>query len=167
MNSLPKHISIFIGLVVIQTLILNQINIDGLVNPYIFPLFIILLSFETKSWVLLVSAFFLGLFIDFFTGTIGMHAFSTTLMAFVRPHFLRTFQSKSDKNNFPTIKNNGFAWMLAYVFSMISIHHICYFIIEASSFSNPFHTITLILLSIIISVFIIFLLLYTFKISKK
>ena len=151
---------------ILQTLVLNQVNINGLVNPYVFPLFILLLSFDTKPWVLLVSAFFLGLLIDFFTGTIGMHAFATTLMAYARPYFLKTFQSDSDKFNFPSIKNNGFAWMLVYVSSMLTIHHVCYFIIEASNFSNFFHTLALIFLSIVTSVFIIFLLLFTFKNSK-
>lgn len=166
LNSVFKQILIFIGLVLLQVLFLNKVNIGGYVNPYIFPLYILLLSLDTKKWNLLVSAFFLGLFIDLFNGTIGMHVFATVFVAYLRPIFIKTFSSKSDKINYPSLKENGFSWMLFYVFTLIFIHHFIYFFIEVGSLTNFFHTILLIFLSSIVSVFIIFLLLYTF-INKK
>lgn len=148
-------------------MILNQINIHGLVNPYIFPLFILLMPFDTKQGTLITVGFFLGLLIDLFNGTMGMHAFATTLMAFLRPYFLEYFESKSDKFLFPSIKNNGFVWMLVYISSLLSVHHLCYFLIEAGNLTNFFHIILLAFLSLFISVFIIFLLLFAFKSSKR
>ncbi|MGB0884835.1 MAG: rod shape-determining protein MreD [Chitinophagales bacterium] len=167
MNSTPKHIAIFIGLVTLQVMVLNQINIHGLANPYIFPLFILLMPFNTKPATLITAGFFLGLLIDFFNGTLGMHAFATTLMAFLRPHFLNYFESKSDKVLFPSIGNNGFAWMFIYISALLGVHHFCYFIIEAGNFTNLFHTLLLIIISLVVSVFVIFLLLFGFKSSKK
>lgn len=167
MNNPIKHISIFLGLFILQTLVLNQINVNGFINPYVFPLFIILLPFDTKPWVLLLVGFSFGFFIDLFNGTMGMHAFATTLMAFLRPYFLNTFQPKSEKYNYPSLKNNGFAWLLVYVTSMLAIHHFCYFFIEAGSFSAFFLTLLLIIVSLIISTIISFLLLFTFNSSKK
>lgn len=167
MNSPIKHIIIFLGLFILQTLVLNQINVNGYINPYVFPLFIILLPFDTKPWMLLLLGFSFGLFIDLFNGTMGMHAFATTLMAFLRPYFLKTFQPKSEKYNYPSLRNNGFTWLLVYVMSMLAIHHICYFFIEAGSLSGFFQTILLIFVSLIISTIISFLLLFTFNSSEK
>ena len=167
MNSPFKHISILIGLVVLQTLVLNQVNINGFINPYVFPLFFLLLSFDTKPWVLMLSAFFLGLFIDLFNGTLGMHAFSCTLMAYLRPFFLSTFQPKTDKYNAPSITYHGSSWMLLYVTAMLFVHHLCYFFLEAGSLVNFFHTLLLFFISLITSVFISFLLLFTFNSKAK
>lgn len=167
MNSSFKHIVILIGLIVLQTLVLNQVNVNGFINPYVFPLFILLLPFNTKPWVLMLSAFFLGLFIDLFNGTMGMQAFACTLMAFLRPSFLTTFQPKSDKYNYPSLKHHGFSWFLLYVTAMLGVHHLSYFYIEAGSLSSFFHTFLLFLFSLASSVFIVFLLLFTFNSSSK
>lgn len=167
MNKTVKYISALIGLVVLQTLVLNQVNINGLINPYVFPLFILLFPFDTKPWVLMLSAFFLGLLIDLFNGTMGMHVFSLTLMAYLRPFFLSTFQPKSDKYNVPSLKNHGFSWILLYVTTLLAVHHLSYFYIEAGHFTNFFHTLSLFFLSLITSVFIIILLLFTFNANSK
>lgn len=150
-----------------QTLVLNQINVSGLINPYVFPLFILLMPFDTKPWILLLISFFFGLTIDFFNGTMGMHAFATTFMAFSRPYFLANFQSKSEKYNFPSLKSNGTIWILIYLTAMLGIHHICYFLIEAGSFSGIIHTFALIFVSLATSVFISLLLMFIFNKSSK
>lgn len=163
MNSTLKHIGIFLGLMVLQTLILNQVNIAGWINPYVFPLFILLLAFDVKPWLLLLIGFFMGLSIDLFNGTLGMHAFATTFMAFVRPYFISNFQSKNDMFSFPSLGHNGFSWMFTYVTSMLAIHHFLYFFIEAGTLAGFFSTFLLFFMSLVFSVFISFLLLYSFK----
>lgn len=166
MNSTIKKILVFIGLILLQSLVLNHVNVSGLINPYVFPLFILLMPFDTKNWVLLFSAFFLGLTVDLFNGTIGMQTFATVFMAFLRPLFLKTFQPKSDKYNYPNLKENGFGWFLVYFLSLTFIHHLTYFVIEIGSLTNFVHTISLSFLSTLISVFIMFLLLFTFNTKK-
>lgn len=166
MNSTIKKIFIFIGLVLLQSLVLNNVNVSGLINPYIFPLFILLLPFDTKGWDLLFTAFFLGLTIDLFNGTMGMQTFATVFMAYLRPLFLRSFQPKSDKYNYPNLKENGFGWLLFYFLSLTFIHHFTYFLVEIGSLNNFSHTMALSFFSTLVSVFIMFLLLYTFNTKK-
>lgn len=166
MNSTVKKIFVFIGLVLLQSLVLNNVNVSGFINPYVFPLFILLLPFDTKGWVLLFSAFFLGLTIDLFNGTLGMQTFATVFMAFLRPKFLQNIQPKSDKFNYPNLNENGFSWFLVYFLSLTFIHHLSYFFIEIGSFRDFFHTILLTVLSTLVSVFIMFLLLFTFNAKK-
>ena len=64
MNQILKNIIRFVVLVFIQVAILNNIQISGFINPYMYVLFILLLPFETPNWILLVLSFFLGLSID-------------------------------------------------------------------------------------------------------
>ena len=125
-----------------------------------------MLNFEMKNWIILLLAFFLGLTIDMFSGTLGMHAFSLVFMAFLRPFFLKNFPPKTDKVNYPSLKENGFGWMLLYVSTMLFIHHFTYFFIEAGSLVNSQHTLLLIFLSFLMSTFISFLLIFTFNSEK-
>lgn len=86
---IPRNIFRFIVLVLIQVLILNNIEFSGYINPFLYVLFILLLPFETPAWLLLVSGFALGLTVDLFMNTPGLHAAATVLTAFVRPFVLR------------------------------------------------------------------------------
>ena len=81
MNQILKNIIRFVVLVFIQVAILNNIQISGFINPYMYVLFILLLPFETPNWILLVLSFFLGLSIDIFSNTLGMHASASVFMA--------------------------------------------------------------------------------------
>lgn len=166
MNNLLKKILAFIGLVLLQAIVLNKVKLGGFVNPYVFPLFIVMIGFEVKNWVVLFIAFFLGLTIDLFNGTLGMHAFAMVLMAFLRPIFLKSFPPKTDKFNYPSLKENGFGWLLFYISTLLFFHHLVYFIIEAGSFNNFQYTSILTFLSLLMSVFISFLLIFTFNSEK-
>ena len=55
---------LFVFLVLLQVLVLNNIQLSGYINPYFYVLFILLLPFETANWLLLILAFALGISID-------------------------------------------------------------------------------------------------------
>src|SRR5574344_1379670 len=104
-NNLIRRIFVFIAFVLIQGLILNHIVLFGCVTPYLYPLFILLLPFETPKWKMVLYGFCLGFCIDLFTGDLGFHAFSTMLMAFLRYPviWIITNMKSLDKNQQPCI----------------------------------------------------------------
>ena len=57
-----------------QGLIVNNIHLGlgDLANISIYPLFILMLPFETPLWISLISSLLLGLSVDSFTNTIGL-----------------------------------------------------------------------------------------------
>jgi rod shape-determining protein MreD len=148
-NILPQNIARFFILVLLQVLILNNIQLSGFINPYIYILFILLLPFETPAWLLLILGFFTGLTIDIFSGTIGMHATATTLAAYARPYVLTVFSPRDGYENrtSPTLKNYGISWVIRYTIVIILIHHSTLFFIEVFRFSGFFYTMFRILIS--------------------
>ena len=84
-----KNIIRFVVLILVQVLVLNHINFFGYLDPYLYVLFILMLPFEIPGWMLLISAFLLGLGIDLFSGTSGIHTAASVFMAFCRPAMLR------------------------------------------------------------------------------
>ncbi len=146
---LLKNVIRFVILIMFQVLILNSLHFGGYAYPAFYLYFILLLPFETAGWALLLSAFFMGLSIDFFTNSLGINAAASVFMAFCRPGILGLLRSKREyEPGFtPGIKDLGFSWFLSYAFILILVHHTVLFSLEVFSFSGILQTILRIALS--------------------
>lgn len=80
-----EYLAVFLLLVVLQEFVFDNINLGGVVNPYIYIMFIIMLPLDTPGWLLLLLGFGTGAAVDFMSGTPGLQAVSSTWLAFVRP----------------------------------------------------------------------------------
>jgi len=75
-------------MVLVQVWILNNIQLSGYINPYLYIMFLLVLPFEISFWILIPAGFLLGITIDMFMHTPGLHAAATVFAAFVRPGVL-------------------------------------------------------------------------------
>lgn len=137
-----RYLMIFIVLVLAQVLIFNNIEFSGFINPYVYVLFILLLPFYTPKIVLLISAFTLGLSIDLFMGTPGVHSSATLLMAFSRPSVLALFSPREgyQSGTYPRLEEFGPEWFIKYTVLLVIIHHFSLFYLEVFSFNQFFST---------------------------
>jgi len=94
MYIVARNIFRFIVVILFQVLIMDNVMINGYMIPYTYILFILLMPFETPRWIQLLAGFTLGLTMDLFTGTPGMHTAATVLIAFVRPYLLDLLNCK-------------------------------------------------------------------------
>ena len=146
-------------MVLVQILVLNNIQISGYIVPNFYVLFILLMPFETPMWLLLPVAFALGISIDLFTQTPGMHAAATVFIAFLRPWVLEMSAPRDgyEPGSFPRLYYYGFQWFLRYTVILVLSHHFILFYIEVFRFSEFFSTLLRILLSSLFSVILIML----------
>ena len=117
-----------LALVLVQVLVLNQIHIGGYATPFAYVYFMLVLNRDVKRNVLLLLGFFVGLVIDVFSNTPGMHAAATTLLAFVRPWL-------------------GFGSFLGYAAMAVFLHHAVLLLLDTFSFFSW----TLLLLKVVCS----------------
>lgn len=159
-----KYIFVFIFLVLIQTLILNNIQFSGLINPYPYILFILILPFETPRWVLLSLAFLIGISIDAFSYTLGMHAAASVLIAYMRPSVLKLIAPRDgyEVNSSPSLHFYGLSWFFKYTVILTLIHHFVLFYLEISRFSDFFITFSRVMISAFFSIFLIIISQYLF-----
>lgn len=145
---------------------LNNVQFSGYINPYIYILFILVLPFETPGWLLLLSAFFLGLSVDMFPqgiagagGTLGIHTASTVLAAFFRPTVLGWINARGDyeSGTEPCARDYGFAWFFLYALIISGFHHFVLFYLEDFSVNNFFHTFFRFILSLFFTLLMIFI----------
>ncbi|MDA3952269.1 MAG: rod shape-determining protein MreD [Bacteroidales bacterium] len=153
----PRYLMSFILLVFLQVFILNNIQFSGYINPYIYILFIIALPFETPKWALLILAFILGLTIDLFSSTIGMHCSATVFIAFMRPYILKVISPRDgyESETLPQLKYYGVNWFIKYSTVLIFAHHFVLFYIEVFRFSNFFTTFVRVVLSSIFTIILV------------
>jgi len=150
---IARNIFRFFVVVLFQVLVMDNVMINGYMNPYIYLIFILLLPFETPRWLLLLSGFALGLTMDLFTGTLGMHTAATILAAFVRPYLLNLLASRDgyEPETYPRIHYYGFLWFLKYTLLLVLIHHLALFYLEAFQLKYFFSTLLRVILSSILS----------------
>ncbi|MBQ8957518.1 MAG: rod shape-determining protein MreD [Bacteroidales bacterium] len=169
MNKTALQIIRFAVLVLFQVLVVNHIRLGGYVHPYIYLIFVMLLPFSTPKWQLLVLGFVLGLSVDLFTGTPGLHAGATTLMAFCRPSIIKLVSGNQKFENIdePNLGQLGGLWFFRYVLCLVLIHHFALFFLESFSFRLFGQVLLRILLSVPVSIFLIMMILFIFKSEKK
>ena len=165
MNSIVgKNIIRFVVLVLLQVFVLNNIRINGYINPNLYVLFILLLPFETPRWLLLVSSFFLGLSIDIFAHTPGLNAAASVMMAFARPGVIRLLSGSKgiEQGMTPTLKSMGFNWFFMYSLILIFIHHLLLFYLEVFRFNEFLQTLYRVILSTFATLVLVILVEYLF-----
>ncbi len=170
----------FCLIVLIQVLILNKITLrwwsqpEGfpIFVPMVYPLFILLLPFETTVPVMLIIGFITGITVDTFMNTAGIHAFAAVLIAYLRTNVLSALLPKNLSeypNQSPSVKNMGWMPFLVYSSFLILLHHASYFTIEMWSLQNIGYLLLKIVASSATSILfiIIYLLLFTRQASVR
>lgn len=151
----------FISLFLLQIIIFNNINLFGFVSPFPYVLFIILFPVNGNKPALLISSFFLGLLLDTFSNSGGIHTTASILLAYFRPSIFKFAFGVSYE--YQTIKLNDTLTpeRFSFLFVAILLHHLILFILEAFQFSLILdillRSITSAALTIIISIIIIYL----------
>lgn len=147
----------FFIVLALQLLVFNNIQFSGYINPFFYVLFILLLPFETPKWLMLISSFLLGLSVDIFSHSYGMHAAASVFIAYVRPYLIRIIHSKKEYEAgvLPTMGHLGFSWFISYASLLIFIHHFIYFFLEAFRFSDFLNTFYRIIYSSVATIIVI------------
>jgi rod shape-determining protein MreD len=153
MYIISRNIVRFAVLVIFQVLVMDNVMISGYMVPYVYLLFILLMPFETPRWIVLLSGFFLGLGIDLFEHTPGIHTAATVLIAFVRPYVLNLLSPRDgyEPETFPRIHYYGFSWFLKYTLIVVLVHHLALFYLEVFQLQNFLSTLLRVILSTALS----------------
>ncbi len=137
MNSvISSNITRFLSLVLIQVLICSHINFLGYINPYIYILFIVLFPVKNNRLLFIFFSFLLGLTMDLFLDSGGVHAASCVFIAYARPVVLKFAFGMQYEHQ--TMKFNAveLGAMLTYITILAFIHHLILFSLEIFSISK-------------------------------
>ncbi|MGZ3883011.1 MAG: rod shape-determining protein MreD [Bacteroidia bacterium] len=148
-GDIVRNIIRFFVLVLLQVLIVQNIRLGSYIILLPYVLFILMLPFETPRLTLIGLSFFLGLVIDMFYDTAGMHAAACTLMGFSRYYLLKFIAPRDgyEQGLQPTVDDMGSAWFITYAGILIVVHHLFFFYLEVFRWNEFFRTLFRVILS--------------------
>ena len=132
-NDIVLNIARFIVLLFIQVLMLNNINLAGYINPYLYVFFILMYPLDGNKSLLIFLGFLLGLSIDIFEDSGGVHAAASAFIAFARPLALKYSFGVSYEYNSVKIKKAPLTERITYIASLVFMHHFVMFALEIFS----------------------------------
>ena len=143
-----------IGLVLLQVLFLNRINLFGYVTPLFYIWMIARFDSSMSRSSILLWAFFLGLAIDIFSGNPGLNAAAATLVAMFQPGIVKLFVPL-DRHDvlLPCSASMGGRQFAGYLLLITALHHTVYFIL----LSIPLGDWTVLVLKVVFSTLLTFL----------
>lgn len=125
----------FVALALVQVLLLNNFSIYG-ARAYLYVMFLLLVPINMSTKLLMPISFLLGLVVDIFSGTLGVHAAVLTFMSLVRYPLIRLLVSNgaADDVEFLSYQRHkmGFLWVAV---ALVVLHHFTLLMLEAFSFT--------------------------------
>lgn len=123
----------FIGLLILQVVVLKNVSFGGTyISVLLYPVFIMLLPVRIPHGLLVLLGFFLGIFLDVFYDSLGVHASASVFTAFIRPYVLAALEPRGGYgvNHSPTKARFGFNFFFTYACILMLIHLFVYFSME-------------------------------------
>lgn len=157
----------FILLLAVQVIIFNNFNFSGYINPYPYILFIILYPVNGNKYGLLAASFFLGLIMDLFCNSGGVHAAACLMLANFRPALFRFSFGLSYE--YQTVRLNDVLTPERFSFILLAviIHHLTLFILEVFTFEYFWNIVFRTIASTLFTIIICILIIYLIKPSKR
>lgn len=166
-SSVLINILRFVLLVLAQELIFNNLNLKGWLNPYPYIIFIFLYPVNANQKGLLLASFFLGLTLDLFANSGGVHACASLILAYIRPVFFKFAFGLSYE--YQTIKLNDRISpdRLTFIFLCVITHHFLLFTFEFFKFTFIIDILIRTIATTIFTFIVSIILMYLFKTNKK
>ena len=168
MNSvLFMNIFRFLLLLAVQIIIFNNMNFLGYISPFPYILFIILYPVNSNKFGLLLASFFLGLILDIFSNSGGIHTSACLVLAYYRPYLFKFAFGLSYE--YQTIKLNDVLTPERFSFILFSVllHHIVLFTFEAFKFSFIWDILIRTLFSTIFTIILCIIIIYLIKPNRR
>ncbi|HSK12339.1 MAG TPA: hypothetical protein VK907_03940 [Phnomibacter sp.] len=166
-----KYTLRFILFLVVQALVLNNMPaLHRFITPYLYYLFLIWLPFSMGRLSLLFTGFLLGLFLDFFTKTPGLHASSALLVAYLRPFLINLMVPRDTRElavGEPSIQSMGGASFILFISLLTLFHHGWLVFLEWMSFGTFLFFVSKVFFSTLVSLGLILITELIFRPVKR
>lgn len=152
-----------------QVMILKNSVLFGSAFCFLYIGYLLLLPVETNPLWLMFIGFGMGLFIDMFYDSVGIHASASVAVMFIRNFWLArvTPQGGYDTGAIPSLAAGGVQWFLIYATPLVFVHHTLLFFIEAGGFQYVGFTLLKVIFSTVYTMVVILIVQYLFPGARR
>jgi rod shape-determining protein MreD len=142
-------------------------NFLGYISPFPYVLFIILYPVNGNKSGLLLASFLLGIILDIFSNSGGIHTTACIVLAYIRPHLFKFSFGLSYE--YQTVRLNDVLTPERFSFILFSvlIHHFVLFLLEAFQISFIGDVLIRTVLSSLFTIVLCIIIIYLIKPTKR
>lgn len=129
-----KQIGRYILMMLLQVLLFDQLQLWGACHPYIYLLCLLMMPITLPPIANMLIGAGIGLIMDMFCNSLGVHMASCILIMFLRPYLLGAILNDKDRlNEQVSLRSIGMEAFIKYVVILVLIHHLTVFSLAAWS----------------------------------
>ncbi len=158
-----KQIGRYVVVMLLQVLLFDQLQLWGACHPYIYILCLLMMPITLPHNVDMLIGALVGLVMDVFCNSLGVHTAACILVMFIRPYLIGALVNDKDRlNEQISLRSIGMEAILRYVVIMVIIHHLMVFTLAAWSWAH----IGFVLLETLVSSLVTILIIIGYNILK-
>lgn len=171
MNSrhiLPQALN-FIMYMILQVLIVRNLVLFDVSFCYLYIGFLLLLPIEVSIIMCMMLGFTVGILVDIFYNTFGIHAAACVFIMYIRHYWIETITPRGgyDLGVTPTPQSLGLRWFITYAFPLTLVHHALIFYIEMGGFDLFYYTLIKVLASTAFTLVMVVVIQYILHSSRR
>ena len=132
-----KQIGRYILVMLLQVLLLDQLQLWGACHPYVYILCLLMMPITLPHSLSMVIGAAVGLVMDIFCNSLGVHTAACILLMFIRPYLIGVIVNDKDRlNEQISLRTIGMEALIKYVVILVLIHHLTVFLLAAWSWAH-------------------------------
>ena len=132
-----KQFGRYVLVMLLQVLLFDQLQLWGACHPYIYILCLLMMPITLPHNVDMLIGAAIGLIMDVFCNSLGVHMAACILIMFIRPYLLGSIVNDKDRlNEQISLRAIGIEALIKYAVILVVIHHLTVFILAAWSWQH-------------------------------
>lgn len=167
--SIIAQVIYFLIYLVLQVVLMENVVLFDVAFCFLYVGFLLMLPFEAGTIRLMLMGLAMGLCVDIFYNSFGIHAAASVFIMYIRPYVVSAIAPRGgyETGMTPKLKVMGIEWFSAYSLILIFLHHLLLFFIEAGGFEMFFYTLIKVIASTLFTFVVILIIQYLFYSSKR
>lgn len=151
-------------LILAQVILFKNLVLFDSAFCFAYILILLMLPMDTNPIVQLLIGFVVGIIVDSFYNTLGIHAAASVFLVYVRIYWSKVMTPSGGYDSGPKInvRTQGLGWFITYTYPLVLVHALLLLFIEASGFSLFWLTLTKAFYCSIFTTIIILIIQYLF-----
>ena len=132
-----RQIGRYIVVMLLQVLLFNHLQLFGVCHPYVYVLCLLMLPITLPHSADMLIGAVVGLVMDVFCNSMGIHMAACILVMFIRPYLLDAIVNDKDRlNEQISLGLIGMEALVKYVVILVLVHHLTVFLLSAWGWSH-------------------------------
>lgn len=142
MRDLIKYLLWFVGVILLQSFVFDNLVLPGGFAISFYIIFILILPFNTPIGILMILGFAAGLSVDALSDTFGLNASAALTLAAIRPRLYRFFEPAAGygENQIPNLTQMGWSWTIKVYTIGILVYYTWFYVLSFLRMSGLWFT---------------------------